>query len=267
MFRRQVTAYSSAASFPRARGDVPPEKMPEFFGAEFSPRTRGCSAQLLAELPLSMVFPAHAGMFRCVKPCNLLRSGFPRARGDVPRCSNAPSALLGFSPRTRGCSLYRGCAGWGDGVFPAHAGMFRYHLGMVVRDNPFSPRTRGCSSPNSDVVDFTGVFPAHAGMFPAATTSWRSTPCFPRARGDVPLWDLGLAVGEGFSPRTRGCSSVGSRTCSRGRVFPAHAGMFRQLIIGWGIQSSFPRARGDVPHNTTTPATRRQFSPRTRGCS
>ena len=49
---------------------------------------------------------------------------FPRIRGDVPNPEPKKLVWPKFSPHTRGCSLYLGRAGWGDGVFPAYAGMF-----------------------------------------------------------------------------------------------------------------------------------------------
>ena len=72
-----------------------------------------------------------------------------------------------------------------DGVFPAHAGMFRTPLcppststrfprarGDVPwlaegrwDDEEFSPRTRGCSAAHSQHRGSNRVFPAHAGMF------------------------------------------------------------------------------------------------------
>ena len=50
-------------------------------------------------------------------------------------------------------------------------------------------------------------------------------------------------------------------------VFPAHAGMFRSPLLIDGIENSFPRARGDVPHKNGKNDSKIWFSPRTRGCS
>ena len=93
--------------------------------------------------------------------------------------------------------------------------------------------------------------------------------CFPRARGDVPIYSpQRLARGE-FSPRTRGCSLfwwenwVDFYRFPRARgdvpagknwrrvtspVFPAHAGMFPHDDGGDAGGGGFPRARGDVPN-------------------
>ena len=91
--------------------------------------------------------------------------------------------------------------------------------------------------------------------------------CFPRARGDVP-WDgsAGVLYHE-FSPRTRGCSFLFPSGVVMVMVFPAHAGMFLTQLTSYGAMVSFPRARGDVPINSTPLFWHGLFSPRTRGCS
>ena len=70
-----------------------------------------------------------------------------------------------------------------------------------------------------------------------------------------------------FSPRTRGCSCVPCPPRCRGRVFPAHAGMFRGKVWRRQAPGRFPRARGDVPAVAPSGTRMLMFSPRTRGCS
>ena len=90
--------------FPRARGDVPAKITPGQNGFLFSLRTRGCSGSPWVNIDAVLVFPAHAGMFRGALCRAAYSSGFPRARGDVPRSSLPSRLFLRFSPRTRGCS-------------------------------------------------------------------------------------------------------------------------------------------------------------------
>ena len=160
--------------------------------------------------------------------------------------AQSASLIKGF-PRARG------------DVPPVLPGQRRHHR--------FSPRTRGCSH----FICFGGwvsaVFPAHAGMFLIHVHVRRSNPCFPRARGDVPLRGPILSKPTGFSPRTRGCSlNSGTATGDR-TVFPAHAGMFLTHNATVTFTLSFPRARGDVPHRQHQGGGGCLFSPRTRGCS
>ena len=52
---------------------------------------------------------------------------------------------------------------------------------------------------------------------------------FPRVRGDVPIVSDANTRGFRFSPHTRGCSWLFYNAFRRLAVFPAYAGMFRQL--------------------------------------
>ena len=110
--------------FPRARGDVPKNREPPHSLTLFSPRTRGCSCTDPLVLGPVRVFPAHAGMFPSALAPRWARSGFPRARGDVPRVIRLRDKESPFSPRTRGCSQFRPPNVSPLVVFPAHAGMF-----------------------------------------------------------------------------------------------------------------------------------------------
>ena len=90
---------------------------------------------------------------------------------------------------------------------------------------------------------------------------------FPRIRGDVPHPSRYWANPPTFSPHTRGCSAS---NCSSKRfvcVFPAYAGMFRNLIGQDRGYGGFPRIRGDVPPFRVSLPRRWKFSPHTRGCS
>ena len=212
----------------------------------FSPRTRGCSGATGGVWKLTVVFPAHAGMFRRA-PCRFIcPSRFPRARGDVPSSNPVCRPTNSFSPRTRGCSAPKIAAALKDYVFPAHAGMFRRSLPNASQskcfprargDVPrlyvgakrcwlFSPRTRGCSLTQPMTEEMPEVFPAHAGMFRSSPAGLPYDMRFPRARGDVPFSPGVVEVIRGFSPRTRGCSWNTTTPITQTFVFPAHAGMF-----------------------------------------
>ena len=197
----------------------------------------------------------------------LLRPGFPRASGDVPKNVLTRPSGSWFSPRERGCSLARQVRNLNAAVFPARAGMFRMLVGsrlMVlcfprasgdvpavgavnVTGPTFSPRERGCSRGTRRARASADVFPARAGMFPGATAPVPRRRCFPRASGDVPK-AKGVYRGRAlFSPRERGCSALKGGLFSHCCVFPARAGMFRRFKMRSTNIISFPRASGDVP--------------------
>ena len=91
--------------------------------------------------------------------------------------------------------------------------------------------------------------------------------CFPRVRGDVPVWVVPNFITAMFSPRARGCSGPAASLAEELLVFPACAGMFllrsplRRKLRG------FPRVRGDVPLADYQRLRLKKFSPRARGCS
>ena len=84
MFRSADTSPPKNTSFPRASGDVPEYVLHIARLVEFSPRERGCSGGVLAQLQVGLVFPARAGMFRLRWRRNGSFVSFPRASGDVP---------------------------------------------------------------------------------------------------------------------------------------------------------------------------------------
>ena len=172
-------------------------------------------------------------------------------------------------------------------VFPACAGMFLCHrwgsslgwcfprvrgdvpaLGQTAPSHGrFSPRARGCSHHTRHQPRYVDVFPACAGMFPAPPKSGRIRQCFPRVRGDVPVFCFPLMWMLTFSPRARGCSSNDSSNARWCAVFPACAGMFPDNFSTPPPSYRFPRVRGDVPGVTDSVVDKIKFSPRARGCS
>ena len=271
MFRAPWPHRSKRFGFPRVRGDVPVTIEHLTAHELFSPRARGCSSPMRAPAPSPWVFPACAGMFRGLLRAGGMMKSFPRVRGDVPRKCFAEPVTHPFSPRARGCSLAAAVSGELELVFPACAGMFRKNYGnrmdypcfpRVRGDVPtghivfyvvmvFSPRARGCSRGHQSLDGFDLVFPAYAGMFRNASSCLGRTSCFPRVRGDVPLYREGLSHGQTFSPRARGCSQHSRFLFSRLLVFPACAGMFLSSVTPTPVVSGFPRIRGDVPGCST----------------
>ena len=70
---------------------------------------------------------------------------------------------------------------------------------------------------------------------------------FPRIRGDVPATSGTQPTTKPFSPHTRGCSEHFYQLITMLFVFPAYAGMFLSPLGTVGVDSGFPRIRGDVP--------------------
>ena len=131
----------------------------------------------------------------------------------------------------------------------------------------FSPHARGCSQRLSHLHQGRNVFPACAGMFLSVPDHRFLCYCFPRVRGDVPLWFTAQTGMAAFSPRARGCSRDALIRELAASVFPACAGMFPRAAARPERQTCFPRVRGDVPGSMMRSGLGRWFSPRARGCS
>jgi hypothetical protein len=131
------------------------------------------------------LFPAHAGVFPSDGARQQAMETLPRARGGVPTKTRRDADNIVSSPRTRGCSHDRIPDGSGNGLFPAHAGVFpmqprrslfaqslpRARGGVPTITVPpipryvSSPRTRGCSQREAPHHAPPRLFPAHAGVF------------------------------------------------------------------------------------------------------
>ena len=155
----------STIGFPRVRGDVPSKSSTVQTMRWFSPRARGCSAEEELKKDKPAVFPACAGMFLTRPFTRLQIGGFPRVRGDVPKCNSKKAFLTAFSPRARGCSFVAATRTPPLRVFPACAGMFLRSRDIENLFGGFSPRARGCSPVAWRLARLENVFPACAGMF------------------------------------------------------------------------------------------------------
>ena len=214
MFRTRSKICVWLCGFPRVRGDVPRGTPLWGWRCRFSPRARGCSHTPASDQHTDSVFPACAGMFPSPHCVWVKTYCFPRVRGDVPAAGGLGGIGGGFSPRARGCSSESVPPSAPVSVFPACAGMFPHQAkiggrrsgfprvrGDVPGQNPmqqkprlFSPRARGCSQGRKIMQLTCYVFPACAGMFPYPPILLSGVVSFPRVRGDVPCWSLGLEL-------------------------------------------------------------------------
>ena len=87
----------------------------------------------------------------------------------------------------------------------------------------------------------------------------------PRARGDQPWASVRLLPPFESSPRARGSTLCHCARLSRGRVFPARAGINRAEGPRRWPRNSLPRARGDQPSTSVPACISRRSSPRARG--
>ena len=191
--------------------------------------------------------------------------GSPRVCGDVSSFTSSRPSTSWFSPRMRGCFLKEALSAVTKCVLPAYAGMFpcgrlrkprgagspRVCGDVSVSDDysqaraQFSPRMRGCFRSRLPAIDRRDVLPAYAGMFRRLIDLTNNNGGSPRVCGDVSSSILPMKWRCRFSPRMRGCFSVGLSLGDVTIVLPAYAGMFLRKPRQHRCQRGFsPRMRG-----------------------
>ncbi len=206
VFRAQGQPETPHSRGPRAGGGVPRENRSTMVRPLWSPRRRGCSASHHAQPGVAGVVPAQAGVFRSRPVRTAGREGGPRAGGGVPLTWEGASALVLWSPRRRGCSVFNQMNDFYDAVVPAQAGVFRACAPSRPRacrgpragggvplstaasacGSSWSPRRRGCSAGDAEHEQAGSVVPAQAGVFRCRLHRADDTSGGPRAGGGVP---------------------------------------------------------------------------------
>jgi len=120
---RQVTLVPFY-SLPRSCGGVSFICYHKMFFHWSSPLMRGCFSVVELDRRVSVVFPAHAGVFPWKESFDKQQDGLPRSCGGVSKAFFAGNAAVQSSPLMRGCFLRRWGEAGGGSVFPAHAGVF-----------------------------------------------------------------------------------------------------------------------------------------------
>ena len=271
--------------FPRTRGDGPFATARCHADRSVSPHTRGWTSAVAVPPVDHGGFPAHAGMDHVDQTSPVMRSRFPRTRGDGPRPCLFHQSIMAVSPHTRGWTLLRAARAREARGFPAHAGMDprRATRRRTARwfprtrgDGPaqvdvradrilVSPHTRGWTPLPPSVVRELHGFPAHAGMDRGCSPSRRAPDGFPRTRGDGPARWLDFSHDGMVSPHTRGWTASTPLGADRRVGFPAHAGMDPSPLEMRPATPWFPRTRGDGPEGGRARSRPSPVSPHTRG--
>ena len=168
----------------------------------------------------------------------------PRLRGEHFQHLFLLLPVAGSSPLTRGAHHPPFYAVYLHGIIPAYAGSTCRppSLPACGRDHPrlrgehvydvrplvcrlgSSPLTRG--APRLGVANpmRRRIIPAYAGSTMLLQKSYRSTRDHPRLRGEHCSLALGLVLGLGSSPLTRGARPSINPGAARSRIIPAYAG-------------------------------------------
>ncbi|VAU58737.1 Domain of uncharacterised function (DUF2825) [Klebsiella pneumoniae] len=108
-----------------------------------------------------------------------------------------------------------------------------------------SPLARGTLLPVCSVGGRGRFIPAGAGNTTSESTGKRSSPVYPRWRGEHYLYDLDVGFATGLSPLARGTPSSGLRGDYWARFIPAGAGNTCYGVGALNIGAVYPRWRGE----------------------
>ena len=298
--------WSTGPDHPRIRGEHRRHLHGMVHGAGSSPHTRGALAADLLHCAQAGIIPAYAGSTLYFDKPQTRNWDHPRIRGEHRSSAPGWPTRRGSSPHTRGAPRPRwrsdGC-GW---IIPAYAGSTsaggRRRSGR--RDHPrirgehtrvgpalsvvqgSSPHTRGALAHHREGKMCRGIIPAYAGSTMQTFNERKTDGDHPRIRGEHISVVIGLVVGTGSSPHTRGArrkrprmrgrrrdhprirgehSPTPSGTTRRVRIIPAYAGS--TLTVGEIIHLSpdHPRIRGEHMHVYPPVSRFDGSSPHTRG--
>ena len=209
---------------PRIRGEHIFQKVLNRRDLGSSPHTRGALRGPISRGPHRGIIPAYAGSTDCAEWVGTMTRDHPRIRGEHPHFCDSVRFIWGSSPHTRGALVAPCRPDGGNGIIPAYAGStdFTGCTDVKIRDHPrirgehvyffparkhftgSSPHTRGALVLNGGVGVQRGIIPAYAGSTHHAIPQCQPERDHPRIRGEHCHRRLGLLLGLGSSPHTRG---------------------------------------------------------------
>ena len=194
-------------------------------------------------------------------------------------------ANMGSSPLTRGKHLVPGHRIGAQRLIPAHAGKTAHHQGFAALDwahprsrgencervggsvgheahprsrgenarqalakgatGGSSPLTRGKQYLGTAAVAQRGLIPAHAGKTSLTCSLTPPPRAHPRSRGENGFVAVGVTLGGGSSPLTRGKPGLRCHEDFMSGLIPAHAGKTARYRLGVSGERAHPRSRGE----------------------
>ena len=230
-----------------------------------SPRMRGKRLQLLHQLLVFRITPAHAGKTQKTFSFSTRRADHPRACGENPESGIPKLSNVGSPPRMRGkrdpalegFSLRR--------ITPAHAGK-TLPVKNPLPQHPDHPRACGenstattCRTPVSGspprmrgkplcggmATAQHRITPAHAGKTRCSRTGRSQGADHPRACGENLRPFAASSPSFGSPPRMRGKPQGKIYQSGGARITPAHAGKTGVLVKKTRGRTDHPRACGE----------------------
>ena len=230
-----------------------------------SPHTRGARHPFRNARRQLRIIPAYAGSTTTLRRPSRISWDHPRIRGEHDCSIYFTNFPTGSSPHTRGAQGDRRhpCA-W-VGIIPAYAGstwagclvqgvswdhprIRGEHVGWAwegVKLVGSSPHTRGAHAREHQTRRVHGIIPAYAGSTSGASDDGRPVRDHPRIRGEHIVGSIGMVIGWGSSPHTRGAHRRQHWDGYRLGIIPAYAGSTSSAALGWLSVGDHPRIRGE----------------------
>ena len=250
---------------PRIRGEHDPGYLRPGVSGGSSPHTRGARLRSGRETLWGRIIPAYAGSTKGSGAILTATPDHPRIRGEHVDVPEQPDERLGSSPHTRG-ALRLGRVPVADtGIIPAYAGS----TGRGYRLRPWSrgssPHTRGAQPRQTHGPALQGIIPAYAGSTRLGSLGSSTGRDHPRIRGEHIVGSVGMVIGWGSSPHTRGAPDRVDRVHDVGRIIPAYAGSTVCSVTPISRPRDHPRIRGEHTEHTAFTQALMGSSPHTRG--
>ena len=271
----------SAGDHPRIRGEHSPSLNFAHRSRGSSPHTRGAQGVGLRPRGGLRIIPAYAGSTRAGHPPSSLGRDHPRIRGEHIVAWMAKHEGDGSSPHTRGAQAADSKLLHSNGIIPAYAGSTPGDTRSSARepDHPrirgehaalasqahsiagSSPHTRGAHRRHRGRGRGLGIIPAYAGSTGDPHQKGRGYRDHPRIRGEHIIGSIGMLIGWGSSPHTRGAHWKKARIVTGIGIIPAYAGSTPLKPSDSPIRSgSSPHTRG-AHHARMVQATPRRIIP------
>ena len=297
--------FHSDTDHPRIRGEHSSWSIFESYGQGSSPHTRGAPTAARPRFWRRGIIPAYAGSTAPRRTGRFGRTDHPRIRGEHRILKKGLSLYGGSSPHTRGALIHTEDRIDVTGIIPAYAGSTSSRSAQISprRDHPrirgehltwwaaapmtdgSSPHTRGALGDPGYDLDDPGIIPAYAGSTPTGRRYAGASADHPRIRGEHIVGSIGMVIGWGSSPHTRGAPARTAGLGCRRRIIPAYAGSTspglsrppdmagssphtRGALFGVGLEFEVPRIipayAGSTCSTSASPSSRADH-PRIRG--
>ena len=282
---RARTSAQSWSDHPRSRGVYIESGWYSLYASGSSPLARGLLPASMCPTSYPGIIPARAGFTASARPYGHGSRDHPRSRGVYFRAFRALATRAGSSPLARGLRAAAGAEPGPERIIPARAGFTaigqpdyysrRDHprsRGVYVGVHTMNSRVGGSSPLARGLLGNTWgeywearIIPARAGFTPQYGLPRSADLDHPRSRGVYPSATTSCGPTTGSSPLARGLRGGPAGWESDPGIIPARAGFTRTRSTPTTRPEDHPRSRGVYRPRPAPQSEFRGSSPLARG--